>query len=858
MVNIAHLGDITVRRCSVKKALVGLVLLASFGFTSNGMAQETYLVKINQITPEAIQSLSDAGIRVYAKTADFFVAEASSDNLSYLQKEKISFQVLDDEPEYSLYYFIWAKAKESISLYLDKIKVKAIVLDMEGNQAIVKGQPRRIEELTSFGLSLKLIGKRPLPLKPEQKLPVLAGAKALAYHPVIDSIVDRVTTSELTGWVGDLSGQHSVIIGGLPYTIATRYTDTQGCNKAAQFIKEKFESFGLSAWYDTFYIYPFYYGMDVIARASGDTAWIGCLYSGIWKTSDAGNNWKNISGTESYQLWALSAPSPDTLYGVGNVGLIIKSTDRGESWLPLSSPTTQSLRGTYFEDSQTGWVTGYAGTIFLTTDGGTTWSDQTTGSSNLYEITFADSNNGWIVGQNGSILHTTDKGTNWLPQISGASGIIFGLDFVTPDKGWVCGQNGYIAYTTNAGANWNTQTSNTAQALYMVSAPDSLKVWAAGLGGTILRTTDAGTNWTQQASAYADYYEVMMLDAQKGWVTGYNEILHTSNGGTNWVSQINNLNSKISKFNVVAALPGQTEPGKECLITAHYDNTSENPSNIAPGADDNASGTAAVLAAAHLLKDYGFNYTVKFVGFAGEEQGLVGSDVYAEKARLRGDTIIGVYNFDMIAWEGNGDSVIELHSGTEASSQALADLMIGVINDYGLSLVPQKITTGATNRSDHASFWAQGYPAILGIEDFDDFNPYYHSTNDLISAFDLPYFTGFAKAGIASVATLAGPIGPGCAAKPGDANASGTYSLADIISTVNYIFNKPGCSPQPLCWLSGQTCQGDWNGSETVTLSDVIQGVNYLFVKPCSGPGSSPACWAPMASGVCCKPYNAP
>jgi len=86
-----------------------------------------------------------------------------------------------------------------------------------------------------------------------------------------------------------------------------------------------------------------------------------------------------------------------------------------------------------------------------------------------------------------------------------------------------------------------------------------------------------------------------------------------------------------------------------------------------------------------------------------------------------------------------------------------------------------------------------------------------------------------------------------CLAKPGDANASGTYTLADVIAIVNYIFNKPGCSPAPLCWLSGLQCRGDWNASGNVTLSDVIQAVNFIFNKP-GGP------WNSLPVGVCCLP----
>ena len=84
-----------------------------------------------------------------------------------------------------------------------------------------------------------------------------------------------------------------------------------------------------------------------------------------------------------------------------------------------------------------------------------------------------------------------------------------------------------------------------------------------------------------------------------------------------------------------------------------------------------------------------------------------------------------------------------------------------------------------------------------------------------------------------------------CFAKPGDANASGTYTLGDAIAIVNYIFNKPGCVPLPTCWLSGLLCRGDWNGTGTVTLGDAIRAVNYVFNKP-GGP------WDALPIGVCC------
>ena len=540
------------------------------------------------------------------------------------------------------------------------------------------------------------------------------------------------------------------------------------------------------------------------------------MSSGIWKTTDAGNSWHNIYETNGYELWAIAAPCVETLYAVGRYGAILKSTDAGDHWFELSSPTSNYLRGTFFHNSQRGWVSGNYGALYLTTDGGQSWTSKNNDTTfDLYEITFVDLFNGWVVGT-AKILHTTDGGDTWSSQTSGTAGYIFGVDFATLTTGWVCGQNGYLSYTNNAGANWVKQTSGTVQRLYMVSAPDSMHAWVAGLDMTILYTNNGGANWNAQVSSpnYRMYYEVFMLDTLQGWVLGFYDILHTVDGGLNWVQQLGTIN----KYNVVATLPGKTEPGKECLITAHYDSRSETPYTYAPGADDNASGTAAVLTAAHILKDCQFDYTIKFIGFSGEEQGLLGSAAYAEKAQQRGDTIIGVYNLDMTAWEGDDNNIIELHAGTGTSSQALADIMIGVISDYSIPLVPQKITSGATSASDHASFWDQGYPAILGIEDLDDFNAYYHSTSDLIDYFDFPYFTNFSKAGIASLAILAQPISQ---FKYGDANGDGKVTVSDAIYLVNYLF-KGGPAPVPLE-------SGDANCDGQVLVADVVYIINYLF-----------------------------
>jgi len=216
--------------------------------------------------------------------------------------------------------------------------------------------------------------------------------------------------------------------------------------------------------------------------------------------------------------------------------------------------------------------------------------------------------------------------------------------------------------------------------------------------------------------------------------------------------------------NVVAELPG-SDPDRDriVILCAHYDSISElsspqNPHGPAPGADDNASGCAAVLEAARILSGYRFSKTLRFVHFAGEEQYLRGSADYARQMHERGECIDGVVNLDMIAFESipPADHTVEIHAGDMPASQALADVMIDSIAVYGLLLQPQRIASGATWRSDHGSFWAQGYAAILGIEDFDDFNPAYHSTGDVLSNMQPELMAEFTKAAVATVAHLAG------------------------------------------------------------------------------------------------------
>jgi hypothetical protein len=204
--------------------------------------------------------------------------------------------------------------------------------------------------------------------------------------------------------------------------------------------------------------------------------------------------------------------------------------------------------------------------------------------------------------------------------------------------------------------------------------------------------------------------------------------------------------------NVYGVQLGTVYPNKEYIICAHYD---DQPSGTtAPGADDNASGTAAVIEAARIFTQYNSKYTIIYALWDEEEQGLVGSDYYAHQASLAGDSIMGVVNLDMISWDSNNDNDADLHTRPIGTSFFLKDKMVEVNNLYSLGLTIDIINPGGGG-SDHWSFWTYNFGAILLIEDNNDFNAYYHTVNDKVQYFNLPYFLKMSKTALGTVATLA-------------------------------------------------------------------------------------------------------
>jgi len=271
--------------------------------------------------------------------------------------------------------------------------------------------------------------------------------------------------------------------------------------------------------------------------------------------------------------------------------------------------------------------------------------------------------------------------------------------------------------------------------------------------------------------------------------------------------------------NVEATLPGIDENSDEIyVICAHYDSVEGSP-----GADDDGSGTAAVLTAAKVMNLYNFNHTIRFVAFSGEEQGLYGSGFYVQEAVENNDNIIAALNIDMIgfALSEEDESIIELYE--DDSSQWLANYTVDISQEYNKYFDLEVMLSGYSWGSDHRRFWDAGYNAIFYAEY--NFNDYYHSPEDTIEHMNIPYATRATKLIIATLAELTevvesknAPLKPDTPSGPinGKFGEEYNYSTSTIDVDGNIVYYY---------WDWGDGSSSDWigpyNSGEEVTISHI-------------------------------------
>lgn len=235
--------------------------------------------------------------------------------------------------------------------------------------------------------------------------------------------------------------------------------------------------------------------------------------------------------------------------------------------------------------------------------------------------------------------------------------------------------------------------------------------------------------------------------------------------------------------NVIATLPGLETPQRIYILGGHLDSTSPQSGTLAPGANDNASGVAAVLEAARILRNYPFKSTIRFIAFTGEEQGLFGSAHYAQAAAARGDSILGAVITDMIAWHS---ALYQIDIEGQTPWLPLMTVMQDACNTYTTLATQMQFNSFG---SDHVSFQNQGFPSFLAIETEYDLYPCYHRTCDTTGRNQMGFGAEVTRACMATVAHLAGPWAPSFyiahTPLPSTENTTGPYDVTATIFRID-------------------------------------------------------------------------
>lgn len=680
-----------------------------------------------------------------------------------------------------------------------------------------------------------------------------AASVAITPQPRIQDIVAAVSRDTIGKYISQMSGREPVVINGDLDTLLTRYSYNWRFEHAANYICERFQDYGIPVEYQTYTVCQFDFYADYFSNDR--IGWTVGSDQKVFKTTDGGTTWVGQSPVAADQIfYGASFADSATGWLAGSAGTIRYTSNGGADWTAQTSGTASTLREIFALDTLHVWAVGSAGTIRRTIDGGANWTGVASGvSTDLYGCHFRSNSRGWACGP-GVMLFW--DGTSWSSKAVGGPGGLLDVCFINDNVGWTVGGGATILKTIDGGENWLPQTTPAGVDPHFrgVCFVDSLEGWVVGLNGTILHTGDSGESWeAQDSGALFGLRWVDFVDSETGWVVGYGgTVLRTSNGGAAWVNQRVNLPSADVKIlrNVVATKPG-TISTDQVIICGHADDMSPDYDNLAPGADDNASGTAAAIEAARVMASTSFKKTLKFCAWSGEEQGLYGSGEYAAAASISGDVIAGVLNFDMIGYVNVAPEDIDIIGN--ASSEWLVDLTIDCANAYVPGLPTLKRIDPTAAGSDQYMFWQAGYDAIYALEDRYLHYPYYHTVNDTLGNITMSFCSKVVKMGIATAAELAEPDTvasvPATAALPFAVSAypnpsvTGTkiaFALSSRSEVAARIYDVRGRQVKTLFRgsLPAGTHQVTWQGDSSEG-TPVSPGVYFATVETAAGERST-------------------
>lgn len=391
---------------------------------------------------------------------------------------------------------------------------------------------------------------------------------------------------------------------------------------------------------------------------------------------------------------------------------------------------------------------------------------------------------------------------------------------------------------------------------------------AARVEGDIRRLVSFGTRHTLSDTVS----RTRGIGAARRWL--FDELTHISGqcGGCLQVMYVGDvvpgrpdgrIRTDTRVVNVVAIQRGQADPGRYVLISGHYDSRVTdvmNATSDAPGANDDASGVAAVLESARVLSRYRFDGSIVYMAVAGEEQGLNGSEIMAKYAKDNGWRISAMLNNDIVGnTRGqNGASANTtvrvfgagvpptataaemrryLTTGGELDtpSRELMRYVDQIADRYVPNLDAQMIyrLDRFGRGGDHTPFFNAGYPAVRLTETWEDYTRQHQDLRtengirygDVPDMVDFPYVARVAALNAATLASLSwAPPAPDSVTITGAVTPSTTLRWKAVSAPDLLGYRVYWRYPDQPQWQFSR-----WAGNATeITLQNIVID-NYFF-----------------------------
>ncbi|NII11276.1 M28 family peptidase [Oleiagrimonas sp. C23AA] len=398
------------------------------------------------------------------------------------------------------------------------------------------------------------------------------------------------------------------------------------------------------------------------------------------------------------------------------------------------------------------------------------------------------------------------------------------------------------------------------------------QVQPSQLHATIARLVGFGTRHTMSSTTS----RTRGIGAARHWVKSRFEAISADCGGCLTIVTPHHtvtgerLPTPTRIENVVAIQRGTTDPNRVIIITAHLDSRVTDVMNKtadAPGADDDGSGTAAVIEAARVLSKYRFPATVVYASLSGEEQGLYGGKLMASYARAQHWQVESDFNNDIIGNTHGIDGVVdnthvrvfsEGTKSTETAKQAayrryfggevdspsrnvarfMADLAQRYLTNFHVMMIYRTDRYG--RGGDQVPFLAAGYPAVRVTEAHENYTRQHQDLRtehgihygDVIDGVDFDYLAQVTRLNLISMAAMAWAPAP-----PTDVSIKGAVEPDTHIHWTA----SPGAAGYRVWWRQTTAPQWQhhrWVGNATqATLKDIVIDNSFFGVSAVSANG---------------------